>query len=55
MCDKSLGGEGYYVAAYSYNSAEPGDLVFQAGETVLVTEKNGDWWTGRIGDRYIII
>lgn len=46
------GAEGMYTASYPYNSAEPGDLVFQAGDVILVTEKNGDWWTGKLGDKY---
>ncbi|EAT47411.1 AAEL001473-PA [Aedes aegypti] len=41
----------YYVACYAYQSAEIGDLVFDAGEIVAVTKKDGDWWTGNIGNR----
>ncbi|GFU31057.1 intersectin-1 [Nephila pilipes] len=41
----------YYVANYAYQSQEPGDLCFQVGETILVTKKEGDWWTGTIGNR----
>lgn len=41
----------YYVATYAYQSQEPGDLCFQVGETILVTKKEGDWWTGTIGKR----
>ncbi|GBM98010.1 Intersectin-1 [Araneus ventricosus] len=41
----------YYIANYAYQSQEPGDLCFQVGETVLVTKKEGDWWTGTIGNR----
>lgn len=41
----------YFVSVYSYQSAEPGDLSFNEGETILVTSKNGDWWTGTLGDR----
>lgn len=40
----------YYVAVYSYQSAEPGDLVFNEGDSIIVTSKNGDWWTGTCGD-----
>merc|ERR1719471_282798 len=40
-----------FVSVYPYNSDEPGDLVFDAGENITVTAKNGDWWTGTIGDR----
>ncbi|CAL1275959.1 unnamed protein product [Larinioides sclopetarius] len=41
----------YYIANYAYQSQEPGDLCFQVGETILVTKKEGDWWTGTIGNR----
>uniref|UniRef100_A0A182VSJ4 Dynamin-associated protein n=1 Tax=Anopheles minimus TaxID=112268 RepID=A0A182VSJ4_9DIPT len=41
----------YYVACYAYQSAEAGDLVFDAGETIAVSKKEGDWWTGTIGNR----
>jgi len=40
-----------WVAVYPYSSEEPGDLVFEAGELIRVVGKNGDWWTGHIGDR----
>ncbi|KAM9156493.1 intersectin-2 isoform 3-T4 [Pangshura tecta] len=40
-----------YVALYSYTSAEPGDLTFAEGEEILVTQKDGEWWTGSIADR----
>lgn len=36
---------------YPYQSAEAGDLQFDAGENVLVVKKDGDWWTGVIGNR----
>lgn len=38
----------YYLAVYPYNSAEPGDLIFETGETIIVTRKDGDWWTGTV-------
>ncbi|XP_031369761.1 intersectin-1 isoform X9 [Apis dorsata] len=41
----------YYVALYPYVSTETGDLTFNQGEVILVTKKEGDWWTGSIGDR----
>lgn len=45
-------GEGErYVACYPYQSAEIGDLIFDAGEEVRVIKKEGDWWTGVIGNR----
>ena len=60
-----------FVSVYPYNSEEPGDLIFDAGEVtfqnfysrmiflkrtfplqkITVIAKNGDWWTGVIGDR----
>nr|XP_023690092.1 intersectin-2 isoform X1 [Paramormyrops kingsleyae] len=40
-----------YVALYTYESPEPGDLAFNQGESILVTERDGEWWRGCIGDR----
>ena len=40
-----------YVSVYPYTSEEPGDLVFDSGVQITVTAKNGDWWTGSIGDK----
>lgn len=40
-----------FVACYPYQSAETGDLTFEAGEEVRVIKKEGDWWTGVIGSR----
>uniref|UniRef100_A0A8C8VLY0 Intersectin 2 n=1 Tax=Pelusios castaneus TaxID=367368 RepID=A0A8C8VLY0_9SAUR len=40
-----------YVALYSYTSSEPGDLTFAEGEEILVTQKDGEWWTGSTADR----
>lgn len=45
------GGDGeWYVAVYAFTASEPGDLGFEAGDRILVTQKNEDWWTGRVGD-----
>lgn len=41
----------YYIALYRYDSAETGDLNFNQGEVILVTKKDGDWWTGCIGSK----
>ncbi|XP_014470507.1 PREDICTED: intersectin-1 isoform X2 [Dinoponera quadriceps] len=41
----------YYVALYRYASAEAGDLNFNQGEIILVTKKEGDWWTGCIEEK----
>ncbi|XP_071819770.1 intersectin-1-like isoform X2 [Apostichopus japonicus] len=43
--------EAKYEAMYPYASAESGDLAFDAGETIVVIKKDGEWWRGRIGDR----
>uniref|UniRef100_H3AUD3 Intersectin 2 n=1 Tax=Latimeria chalumnae TaxID=7897 RepID=H3AUD3_LATCH len=40
-----------YVALYTYESSEAGDLIFNEGDTILVTHKGGEWWTGSIDDR----
>lgn len=44
-------GSDYYVALYQYGSAEPDDLSFNEGEIIAVTKKDGEWWTGSIGNR----
>uniref|UniRef100_A0A8C1L8V5 Intersectin 2a n=1 Tax=Cyprinus carpio TaxID=7962 RepID=A0A8C1L8V5_CYPCA len=41
----------YYVALYTYESPESGDLTFCADDVVLVTEREGEWWRGCIGDQ----
>lgn len=41
----------YYIVLYPYESVEPGDLNMSQDEVVLVTKKDGDWWTGIIGGR----
>ncbi|XP_070697604.1 intersectin-1 isoform X2 [Pempheris klunzingeri] len=40
-----------YVAMYTYESSEQGDLSFQQGDVVTVTRKEGDWWTGMVGGK----
>lgn len=40
-----------YVAMYTYESNEQGDLSFQQGDVVVVTRKEGDWWTGVVGGK----
>lgn len=40
-----------YISCYPYESTEQGDLTFSAGEYITVTKKDGDWWTGCIGER----
>ncbi|XP_034243922.1 intersectin-1 isoform X2 [Thrips palmi] len=44
-------GQEWYMSMYPYESGEPGDLSFGQGEMMLVVKKDGDWWTGVIGDR----
>lgn len=39
-----------YVALYTYESPEAGDLTFEEGDVVVVTEREGEWWRGCIGD-----
>lgn len=40
-----------YVALYTYESPEPGDLTFRVGDVILVSKREGEWWNGSIGDR----
>ncbi|XP_022595239.1 intersectin-2-like isoform X1 [Seriola dumerili] len=40
-----------YVALYTYESPEPGDLTFREGDVILVSKREGEWWHGSIGDR----
>lgn len=40
----------YYIANYPYQSIEQGDLSFNAGDVLVVLKKDGDWWTGKLGD-----
>ncbi|XP_061545327.1 intersectin-1 isoform X1 [Phycodurus eques] len=49
-CKTSESGE-EYVAMYTYESSEQGDLSFQQGDVVTVTRKEGDWWTGTVAGK----
>uniref|UniRef100_A0A665UYZ6 Intersectin 2b n=1 Tax=Echeneis naucrates TaxID=173247 RepID=A0A665UYZ6_ECHNA len=40
-----------YVALYTYESPEPGDLTFSERDVILVSKREGEWWNGSIGDR----
>ncbi|KAK2854204.1 hypothetical protein Q5P01_006865 [Channa striata] len=40
-----------YIALYTYESPEAGDLTFKEGDLILVTKREGEWWSGSIGDR----
>jgi hypothetical protein len=40
-----------YEAIYSYEATDSSDLSFDIGERIIVIKRDGDWWTGQIGDR----
>ncbi|XP_042177235.1 intersectin-2-like [Oncorhynchus tshawytscha] len=40
-----------FVALFTYESPEAGDLTFSEGDVVMVTEQEGEWWRGCIGNR----
>lgn len=40
-----------YYTLHTYESTETGDLTFGAGEYITVIKKDGDWWTGVLGNR----
>ena len=40
-----------YKSLYTYTSDQPGDLSFEAGEVIQVTNAQRDWWIGSIGER----
>ncbi|XP_076839345.1 LOW QUALITY PROTEIN: intersectin-1-like [Brachyhypopomus gauderio] len=40
-----------YIAMYTYESSEQGDLTFQQGDVITVLRREGDWWTGTAGGR----
>jgi hypothetical protein len=40
-----------YEAVYAYEATDPSDLSFDVGDRILVIKRDGDWWTGQIGDR----
>lgn len=39
-----------YVAQFPYVSGESSDLTFSAGDTVMVTHKDEEWWYGYTTD-----
>ena len=46
--------EAFVVAMFDFNSQEPGDLNFKAGEKIEIvkrTDSKDDWWTGRAKGR----
>ncbi|CAL1603896.1 unnamed protein product [Knipowitschia caucasica] len=40
-----------FMALYTYESPEPGDLTFKERDIILVSKREGEWWSGSIGDR----
>ena len=40
-----------YVALYTFNSDEDGDLTFKEGDVITVTRADGDWGTGNCDKR----
>ncbi|UJR27176.1 hypothetical protein I4U23_008472 [Adineta vaga] len=40
-----------YEAIYSYEATDSSDLSFDVGEHIIVLKRDGDWWTGQIGER----
>jgi hypothetical protein len=40
-----------YEAIYPYEATDPADLSFNIGQHIVVLKREGDWWTGQIGDR----
>ncbi|KAJ8352480.1 hypothetical protein SKAU_G00239560 [Synaphobranchus kaupii] len=40
-----------FIAMYTYESSEQGDLTFQQGDVITVLKREGDWWTGAVGGR----
>uniref|UniRef100_A0A914ZW24 Intersectin-1 n=1 Tax=Parascaris univalens TaxID=6257 RepID=A0A914ZW24_PARUN len=41
----------WYIALYDFKASEPTDLELSAGDRILVTEANDDWWRGTCGGR----
>jgi len=40
-----------YEAIYPYEGTDAADLSFGVGEHIIILKRDGDWWTGQIGDR----
>uniref|UniRef100_A0A8R1HX53 SH3 domain-containing protein n=1 Tax=Caenorhabditis japonica TaxID=281687 RepID=A0A8R1HX53_CAEJA len=43
----SSGGDDVYTAVYDFEAAESTDLALRVGDTIVVLEKNDEWWKGR--------
>uniref|UniRef100_A0AAR2IZS5 Intersectin-1 n=1 Tax=Pygocentrus nattereri TaxID=42514 RepID=A0AAR2IZS5_PYGNA len=48
---KLISGPVQYIAMYTYESSEQGDLTFQQGDVITVLKKEGDWWTGTVAGK----
>ena len=51
---KSADGPGQALVKFAFDPVQPGDLGLKKGEIVTIlkkTDKDTDWWTGRVGDR----
>lgn len=51
VCDTPPPPSPEYVALYTYESPEAGDLTFVEGDVIIMTEREGEWWRGCIGDQ----
>ncbi|CAF1069901.1 unnamed protein product [Adineta steineri] len=40
-----------YISIYPYEATDPADLSFNINERIIVLKREGEWWTGKIGDR----
>ncbi|XP_077486990.1 dynamin associated protein 160 isoform X3 [Amblyomma americanum] len=49
--DFPVAAEEKYIALYAYQSQEPGDLSFNAGDVISVSKKEGEWWTGTLASQ----
>ena len=38
-------------AVYDFQAEEEGDLAFSLGDVIDVISKDGEWWTGRLGEK----
>lgn len=45
------GADEIYEAIYQYEATDASDLSFDVGDRITVIKRDGDWWTGCIGDR----
>uniref|UniRef100_I3KKD0 Intersectin 2b n=1 Tax=Oreochromis niloticus TaxID=8128 RepID=I3KKD0_ORENI len=48
---KPIGEDEEFVALYTYESPQSGDLTFKEGDVILVSKRDGEWWNGSIGNR----